>query len=604
VTILRPRASRGLWELALKSVFVGHTQPQTRDYSYASVLSPFNKDSLGLKCDNADDGAYCMSKNNGFVLGGFTAFANSERLFNIYDGPANQDSNALDIKKVTLGDNADNSIYKSFNGIPRDSKTRQCYIPNAAIAWKQSNGFYYPPTFHSKNLFYDKVDIRHYVIEPLFAAGTYKSDVNKAKERYCTQQPTMFDNFTDIDRETLLIDDDGSLTGYGKTSSVNLDSFFAAPVEGLECKSDEGAERGATARTSPYQYVTSVVFPDCAKAGGSGCGSMWSEDCATPECYGVPLYREYLTGTEDNMEDTMKNKPPKPERLLWPPNIRMAGESFCQRSSLTLNHGKYYIDTTTKRDRQNGFPNVNVFEKNQKYDVFLVYAKPDTKQSYSFYYGSGLDKKKAEAAVGLIRVKVPDKKLIIETVPGSSPILKATYSDPLMTVTLDLSTLADEYKTTAMNECLPETFCRWDTLTKKCVGKSPQEVAQPLSQGELDVACGYAGEDITCPTGGCIGFQLTLPENFEANDTTPPQASCFPTVDNPWNPMLDRCGPTTNTSPPYIADKDVAGECFEARITKNFCGDDDGSSGHVGQSRGNGALSVGLRARAGAAKRR
>ena len=46
----------------------------------------------------------------------------------------------------------------------------QCYLPNAAIAWKQSNGFYYPPAFHSTNLFFNNVAIRHYVIEPLFQA--------------------------------------------------------------------------------------------------------------------------------------------------------------------------------------------------------------------------------------------------------------------------------------------------------------------------------------------------------------------------------------------------------------------------------------------------
>jgi hypothetical protein len=55
-----------------------------------------------------------------------------------------------------------------IRGIPFDSNINACYLPNAAIAWKQPNGFYYPPAFHSKSLFFDKVDIRHFVIEPLF----------------------------------------------------------------------------------------------------------------------------------------------------------------------------------------------------------------------------------------------------------------------------------------------------------------------------------------------------------------------------------------------------------------------------------------------------
>jgi hypothetical protein len=83
----------GLWELALKSVFVGTTQPQIKEYAYASALSPFNMDALGLECDNkTDTSLYCMSNDNGFVLGQLSNFSNSERLFNIYDGPANQDA--------------------------------------------------------------------------------------------------------------------------------------------------------------------------------------------------------------------------------------------------------------------------------------------------------------------------------------------------------------------------------------------------------------------------------------------------------------------------------------------------------------------------------
>ena len=60
-----------------------------------------------------------------------------------------------------------------------------------------------------------------------------------------------------IDRQTELSDDDGSLTGYAKTTSVNEDPFFAAPVDGIECQSEGSTPEGGTARTSPYDYVTS-----------------------------------------------------------------------------------------------------------------------------------------------------------------------------------------------------------------------------------------------------------------------------------------------------------------------------------------------------------
>jgi hypothetical protein len=66
----------------------------------------------------------------------------------------------------------------------------------------------------------------------------------------------MFNNWSDIDRQTELSDDDGSLTGYVNTVSVNVDPFFKAPVETIECASDD------TVRTSPYDYVTTVVYPE------------------------------------------------------------------------------------------------------------------------------------------------------------------------------------------------------------------------------------------------------------------------------------------------------------------------------------------------------
>ncbi len=101
-------------------------------------------------------------------------------------------------------------------GIPIDNSNPNnpsCYLPNAAIGWKQSNGFYYPPAFHSDSLFFNNVDIRHFVIEPMFLPGTFTTDPKQVQARYCTYTSTMFNNFTDIDRQTELNDDQGSLTG-------------------------------------------------------------------------------------------------------------------------------------------------------------------------------------------------------------------------------------------------------------------------------------------------------------------------------------------------------------------------------------------------------
>ena len=81
---------------------------------------------------------------------------------------------------------------------------------------KQSNGFYYPPAFRSQNLFFKDVDIRHYVVEPLTFPGTYRTNLKVVEEQYILPpgNTDFFKNWSDVDRQTELSDDDGSLTGF------------------------------------------------------------------------------------------------------------------------------------------------------------------------------------------------------------------------------------------------------------------------------------------------------------------------------------------------------------------------------------------------------
>jgi len=225
----------------------------------------------------------------------------------------------------------------------------------SSCAWKQPNGFYYPPAFHARNLFFDYVDIRHYVIEPLFLPETpgtwFKTDPQATQGRYCTWNPAAFDNFTAIGRRTILLDDDGSLTGFRNTASVNEDAFFNAPIDVPECASD------MTAKTSPYEYVTTVVYPGCAST-PNGCGTNWNSNC-TSGCYGVPLYRQYLTGPEAAQEN--------PDT-----KIRMMGPHISGRINLTVNRGVYYIETTDGEDAQQNTPLKNIFTAGETYYIFLA----------------------------------------------------------------------------------------------------------------------------------------------------------------------------------------------------------------------------------------
>ena len=185
----------------------------------------------------------------------------------------------------------------------------KCILPNAAIGWKQPNGFYYPPAFHSKNLLFDNVDIRHFVIVPLFKPGTFEVDEAALRKTYCTfpaGNPKLLfsESFTDIDRQTELNDDDGSLSGLSGavpqqisdtngTISVNKDQFYYAPKTTFECLSEQ------TCYQSPHDYVSAVVYPECAAQSGNpdkDC-RIWKGDCTDWNCYGVPIYRQYLNST-------------------------------------------------------------------------------------------------------------------------------------------------------------------------------------------------------------------------------------------------------------------------------------------------------------------
>lgn len=581
-------APPGVWELARKSVFVGTTQP---DNPWASNAGPFNKNT-GLTCDLPFPGGWCQSAKEGLTMP-LDNFAVNQRLFNIYDGPSYEDSNAfLDITPTTIGNcqraNADDGtsgncavrdyMYETTLGVPQDSN-KSCYLPNAAIGWKQPNGFYYPPAFHSQNLLFNNVPIRHYVIEPSFLPDKlFQTDKEAVKKRYCVWTYNMFNNFSDVDRQTELNDDDGSLTGLVKTISVNQDSFFNAPYSTAECASDiptavptvPTSTVPGTANTSPYDYVSTVVYPSCAS--NNTCNQTdltWSSDCANQTCFGVPLYRE------------LKTKSDTPGAT----QIRMMGENFFQRNTLTVNNGVYYMDTTVTKDKQLKLNagNFTVFEPGKTYNVFFLFAKPSTTQTYSIYVGPGFnaDVKSQDSDLKLVRANINTKQITFTGGDWPAEWGTPTYKDGVLTVTVNMNFkgFIDNYNTARQKACQPDSFCTWSggtcgcnasladypdqNLINECNGtndsKLPNTPPKPLS------LCSWSVADVTCPAGGCYGFSFT-PKTFPGpNPPLPPAPVCFPgppaTPDSVWNV------PFASPSPAAIA-----GTCAYSPLpSPNFC---------------------------------
>jgi hypothetical protein len=540
----------GHWALARRSVFIGETQPEN---PYASNAGPFNAAS-GLACDTTQ-GNNCLSRAEGVAFP-LTNFANNQRLFNVYDGPSYQDANAyLNITETTIADcmpnpsrscSSSRSMYGRVLGMPRDGD--RCYLPNAAIAWKQPNGFYYPPAFHSRNLFFHNVDIRHFVIEPSFLPDSFRTDPDIVPERYCTWNPGMFDGFTAIDRQTVLNDDDGSLTGLVDTISVNEDSFFSAPVQTIECESDE------TARTSPYEYVTTVVYPGCAANVDSGtalsqCNAQnWSQPCTTPACYGVPLYRQYMTAREKQNGARQDDGSDR--------SIRLMAMAIWQRGNLTANKGLYYVDTTVGLARQTmGVlqtpPDTNVFQPGQTYYLFLLYAKPSTRQTYQLYVGKdpAFD---PTASVSLVRASIEVAPLGFDQ--GAWPLEWTRAYDPetgILSVTMTMAPFAAEFASARADNCQPPSFCTWNG--SKCV--CALDASDPLHAdciADDSAICDYAGYSVDCPEGGCLGFSVTLPASFATDPTPDPRPDPVPFPQNAdWNVSWT------------FASRDLAGTCYQ-----------------------------------------
>lgn len=616
----RSDAIEGYWSLARKSVFVGKTQP---NQPYGRARGPFDSTNsagplAGNECLNA--GSYCLSFD-GQISMPLSNWAVNQRLFNIYDGPSFQSSNAyLDIKPTTCAEGDQNCwkswMYGKTSGIRKQTidQTSSCYLPHAAIGWKQPNGFYYPPAFHSDDLFFHNVSIRHYVLEPVFKAGTYQTDNTEVRKRFCGLDQTdgVFKNFTDIDRQTFLNDDDGSLTGLcaheegltgeitstcgnvagnRETISVNADPYFNTPEEVPECRSNVGVGPSSackaapptrpSANTSPEEYVSTVVYPGDPLPGPTP--NLWNSECNNETCFGVPLYRQYFTSTEYERWTNANHKCDQPgadmAKCNWP-FIRMAGQSIPggQRSTLTANHGTYFIDTTASEAQQrsgkwmdptdkDGNRYLSVFQKGRVYNVFFLFAKDSLSQTYQIYVGKQMKWHEEN------NKKVPDSDVFypVRANPANGPVdfkappvswpanyVSSEY-DPdtgILTVSVDLSGFKDilNPKRHANGSCKPTSFCKWENTSSpvsECVSALPAD--HPMYKASQE-ACGtWAVKDLDCPlylensgdpnsaVEACVGFAFKMPtEGFEADDVAHrPQPSKMVSTGSKLVPVSD-----------------------------------------------------------------
>jgi len=270
----------GVWGMLSNSVLAG--------------MSTNNPDRFG-PCPS-DNGHGCLCENPGLFTGqGYPVPSRNFQGYMFYDGPARIVTDRFvnfnrDITPVlSNSDKAYLADYVSRNKLPFDATKPFVYEGDAAFGWIQSNLQSVPPTQYTDDLRFENTDLRHQV---------YTEAVNLGA-------------FQDGDKNTVILDKDGTLTGYRTVSaagerrtrkfpvSLNNLAFLGAddrnsakfpnnPSTVDECLASGGqdplAENRETSLISPFDYATlETSVLTCAEFPSSNAGSV-SPPGPAPTC--------------------------------------------------------------------------------------------------------------------------------------------------------------------------------------------------------------------------------------------------------------------------------------------------------------------------------
>jgi hypothetical protein len=208
----------------------------------------------------------------------------------------------------------------------------------------------------------------------------------------------------------------------------------------------------------------------------------------------------------------------------------MAGQATAQRSSLTVNNGRYYVDTTVSAAQQQPAGQHSVFQGGQTYYTMILFAKPSTHQTYQLYVGPGFD-----LATGVFMARADTSSAPTQFTsggawPSSWPQPQYDPTSGLLTVTVDMSfpEFQAAYTGAAQGKCAPTTFCSWQPATSTCASALPP--SDPFYVQSGAVCREWPTKDVDCPQGGCYAFGVKLPAGFTTGPkpNLPPARVPFP----------------------------------------------------------------------------
>jgi hypothetical protein len=571
----------GYFTLTQDSVFSGSTQGNGNPWALPTGPSfdPPSGNPPNCAYQNLPNVCVMPLDGTGIFQGNF----NPKRLISIYDGPFFADGNIFtnvapfDCDPTSLVScGAYLSTVQPMNtgaGI-----TATMHVANAAIGWKQTNGFYYPPAFALRHSGFDSTSQRHNVIDQY---DTYISGTPLSLSAPSTYAPVSRQaSVTPIDFSTLLLDLDGTLTGMVPggavtstlTTSLSLNHYFDAPSQVPECLS-------FGVQTAPTEYATTVAAilkPSSDKTTWVTDPTTWSQSGSMP-FPAVPIYRQYALPSDGEVGPS----DPCNSATICDGSASygcgrgsfMMGGQTGQAPYLTANNGLYYIDTYPQGTAC--VPNTNQvytpgMVARQTYALYQLFARPDTKITYQIYVGTSFDPATDGTFIRVFTHQY-DPQYGAEsqwttdsaTAPGTTSFNSTTG---VLTVTLDNSAIASDFNFASADPdttCMPRDLCQPNESGDACT--AADNWTGTTLEDAIDAACAFWGTAtggvapatdgltlVDCPSGGCIGYRFTLPPDFVAqpyNVVGYGLTQCFPNSAD-WNVPLQVVDSTCPAPPP------------------------------------------------------
>jgi len=259
------------------------------------------------------------------------------------------------------------------------------------------------------------------------------------------------------------------------------------------------------------------------------------------------------------------------------PFIRMAGQAIGQRSTLTVNHGIYAIDTTASPNTQAPFSGgtfsdgfLSMFLGGETYYFFDLYSKPDTRQTFRVYVDGG-PSDATDANVYMVRADQGGAPPTFTPPNANTWPTQWTRSydstSHILEVTMNMEGFAEfkqNYDLAASNRCKPANYCSFNSSDNTCSCSLPNTNPSDPVYKSCQRACSqWSMKDVNCPKGGCYGFAVVFPSGFFPQDQgtpKPPPVTCtIKSVDSDWTKMFmspvltphDACTYATLPSPQF-----------------------------------------------------